>query len=157
MNYAELIRCLRDCWDDSTGPSCDCDHCLFRDKIVDDVGYTDYTKCETAMVLAAVDAIERLADENTRLVTTANELSKMYDKLVDEMPDGWIPVTETPPRKVGEDGYNGYLVYANGYYAVADYTTDKFDNVTCFHVNGEYEPDVTHFMPLPTPPKEETE
>ena len=68
----------------------------------------------------------------------------------------WIPVTEEPPLKVGDDGYNGYLVYANGYYEVADYTTDKFDNVPYFHVNGEYEPDVTHWMPLPEPPKEET-
>ena len=67
----------------------------------------------------------------------------------------WIPVTEEPPLKVGDDGYNGYLVYANGYYEVADYTTDKFDNVLYFHVNGEYEPDVTHYMPLPEPPKEE--
>ena len=68
----------------------------------------------------------------------------------------WIPVTEEPPLKVGDEGYNGYLVYANGYYEVADYTTDKFDNVPSFHVNGEYEPDVTHYMPIPTPPKEET-
>lgn len=67
----------------------------------------------------------------------------------------WIPVTEQPPLKVGDDGYNGYLVYANGYYEVADYTTDKFDNVPYFHVNGEYEPGVTHFMSLPEPPKEE--
>jgi len=69
----------------------------------------------------------------------------------------WIPVTEEPPLKVGDDGYNGYLVYANGYYEVADYTIDKFDNAPYFHVNGEYEPTVTHFMPLPEPPKEETE
>lgn len=67
----------------------------------------------------------------------------------------WIPVTEEPPLKVGDDGYSGYLVYANGYYEVADYTTDKFDNVPCFHVDGEYEPGVTHWMPLPEPPKEE--
>lgn len=69
----------------------------------------------------------------------------------------WIPVTEKPPLKVGDDGYNGYLVYANGYYEVADYTTDKFDNAPYFYVDGEYEPDVTHYMPLPEPPKEETE
>jgi hypothetical protein len=69
----------------------------------------------------------------------------------------WIPVTEEPPLKVGDDGYNGYLVYANGYYEVADYTTDKLDDVPSFHVDGEYEPTVTHFMPLPEPPKEETE
>ena len=67
----------------------------------------------------------------------------------------WISVTEQPPLKVGDDGYNGYLVFANGYYEVADYTTDKFDNIPYFHVDGEYESDVTHWMPLPKPPKEE--
>lgn len=66
----------------------------------------------------------------------------------------WHPVTEAPRYKVGDEGYNGYLVYANGYYEVADYTTEKFDNVPYFHVDGEYEPDVTHWMPLPQPPKE---
>lgn len=75
MNYDELIRCLRDCWDDSTGPTCDCGHCLFRDKIVDDVDYTDYTKCETAMVLAAADAIE--------------ELSKYVNAIIRLKSEGW--------------------------------------------------------------------
>ena len=67
----------------------------------------------------------------------------------------WIPVTEEPPLKVGDDGYNGYLVYADGYYEVADYTTDKFDCVPYFHVDGEYEPGVTHWMQLPQPPTEQ--
>ena len=67
----------------------------------------------------------------------------------------WIPVMEKPPLKVGDDGYNGYLVYANGYYAVADYTVDKFDDVPYFYVDGEYEPDVTHYMSLPASPREE--
>ena len=66
-----------------------------------------------------------------------------------------LAVTEEPSLKVGDNGYNGYLVYANGYYEVADYTTDKFDNVPYFHVDGEWEPDVTHYMPLPPPPTEE--
>ena len=69
----------------------------------------------------------------------------------------WIPVTEEPTLKVGDDGYNGYLVFANGYYEVADYATDKFDNVPYFHADGKHEPDVTHYMPLPEPPKGETE
>jgi hypothetical protein len=57
--------------------------------------------------------------------------------------------------KAGDDGYNGYLIYANGYYEIANYTTDKFDNAPYFYVDGEYETDVTHFMPLSEPPKEE--
>ena len=89
-----------------------------------------------------------------------NATAKLYNEAADAIEElskrRWIPVTEEPPLKVGDDGYNGYLVYANGYYEVADYTTDKLDNVPYFHVNGEYEPDVTHYMPLPEPPKEDT-
>lgn len=64
----------------------------------------------------------------------------------------WIPVTEEPPLKVGDDRYNGYLVLANGFCEVADYTVDE-SGVLCFFVDGEYEPDVTHFMPIPKLPK----
>lgn len=67
----------------------------------------------------------------------------------------WIPAREAPALKVGDEGYPGYLVYANGYYEVADYTVDRFGDAS-FHVDGEYEPDITHYMPLPEPPKEET-
>lgn len=69
----------------------------------------------------------------------------------------WIPVTKAPSLKVGDEGYPGYLVYANGYYDVADYAVDRLGNGPSFHVDGgEYEPDITHYMPLPDPPKEET-
>ena len=94
----------------------------------------------------AADAIEELICE------VADERNARLDA---EERHRWIPVMEEPQLEVGDDGYNGYLVYANGYYEVADYTTDKFDNVPYFHVNGEYEPDVTHYMPLPEPPEEE--
>ena len=96
----------------------------------------------------AADAIEELSRE----VDIDNAAMTAMDAAMPR----WIPVTEEPPLKVGDDGYNGYLVYANGYYEVADYTTDEFDNVPYFHVNGEWEPDATHYMPLPLPPKEET-
>lgn len=68
----------------------------------------------------------------------------------------WIPVTKAPSLKVGDEGYPGYLVYANGYYDVADYAVDRLGNGPSFHVDGEYEPEITHYMPLPGPPKEET-
>ena len=102
---------------------------------------------ETGVFNEAADAIEELQGKLFMMKKTAEWLAEKMPK--------WIPVTEEPPLKVGDDGYNGYLVYANGYHEVADYTTDKFDNVPYFHVNGEYEPDVTHYMPLPQPPKEE--
>ena len=107
--------------------------------------------CQQAMHEAA-DAIEELQSDNAALLGT---VSNLIQQIVELSKPRWIPVTEEPPLKVGDDGYNGYLVYANGHYEVADYETDKFDNVPYFHVNGEYEPDVAHYMPLPEPPKEE--
>lgn len=106
-----------------------------------------------SLMKEAADAIEELDAKVIEWQEEACRWNNEYYYLLDSMPR-WIPVTETPPRKVGDDGYNGYLVYANGYYKVSDYTTDKFDNVPYFHVDGEYEPDVTHYMPLPEPPKE---
>lgn len=117
---------------------------------------------DTAAILEeAADAIEELSRAKEEL---AKEVAYWQAQLTKSMcgetlaeleKPRWVSVTEEPPLKVGDDGYNGYLVYANGYYEVADYTTDKFDNVPYFHVNGEYEPTVTHYMPLPEPPKEE--
>lgn len=116
------------------------------------------------------ELIKALRDDNACLsIKTAHEAadaientSKAYQMMAEAYEaqvtkQEWIPVTEKPPLKVGDDGYNGYLVYANGYYAVADYTTDKIDDVPYFYMDGEYDPDVTHWMPLPEPPKEETE
>ena len=100
----------------------------------------------------AADVIEQLSNAGSAY---GRGWTLGYDAGREENKPRWIPVTEEPPFKVGDGGYNGYLIYANGYYEVADYTTDKFDNVPYFHVNGEYEPDVTHYMPLPEPPKEE--
>lgn len=104
----------------------------------------------------AADAIERLADENTRLVTTANELSKMYDKLVDEMPDGWISVTERLPEP-GEPclcwckgGTYGQIRWYGLYYLTSHRTWAFYDND---YIDNR---EVTHWMYRPEPPKEET-
>ena len=130
----------------------------------------------------AADTIERLADENTRLVTTANELSKMYDKLVDEMPDGWIPVAERLP----ENNVHVLLscrTYGGNKYVCDGFHTEKFSTPTEFYedIDADYneetdeyyfpegwweviknwddyscvaiEDTVTHWMPLPEPPE----
>jgi hypothetical protein len=106
------------------------------------------------VMLRAADAIERLADENTRLVTTANELSEMYDKLVDEMPDGWIPVTERLPEEeacgcrvlcVLRKKSRGWVWVDDRLFMDGDFWHPK-------HQKGK----VTHWMPLPTPPEGET-
>lgn len=100
----------------------------------------------------AADAIEELQKTVNFHKFNSEFWEDKYNSLADEK---WIPVTEQPPLKVGDEGYTGYLVFANGYYEIADYTIDKFDNVPYFHVDGEYNPDVTHWMELPAPPMED--
>ena len=68
------------------------------------------------------------------------------------MDEFWHDMYEEPPYVVGDEGYTGYLVYVNGYVEVADYTVDKFDDVPCFHVDGEYEPDVEYWAVIPRTP-----
>ncbi len=99
----------------------------------------------------AADAIEELLSERDEV--NVNSWKTAFEIERDE--HRWIPVTEQPPLKVGDEGYTGYLVFANGHYEIADYTTGKFDNVPYFHVDGEYEPDVTHWIELPAPPMED--
>lgn len=118
----------------------------------EDAEWAEANEWETPICLSdhikqAIEAIETLSKE----LDVANEANTaLYGAL-----PKWIPVTEEPLLKVGDEGYMGYLVLANGHYEIADYTTDKYDNVPFFHVDGEYEPDVTHWMELPTPPMED--
>ena len=71
---AKLVRCLRDCFGfpTETDYTCDCDNCIMRDKIEEhtfedgEPFYSDYTKCESALALAAADAIESLTDKLNR-------------------------------------------------------------------------------------------
>lgn len=101
----------------------------------------------------AADAIEELSRGVSVLAKRAMAWAAEAEKA--EKAHRWIPVTEAPSLKVGDEGYPGYLVYANGYYDVADYAVDWLGNGPSFHVDGEFEPDITHYMPLPEPPKEE--
>ena len=114
------------------------------------------------IMLKAADVLEEHTEVSPEVEYTVNKhadrLISRMQRLLDSIDNRltWHPVTEPPRYKAGdEEEYKGYLVYANGYYEVADYTTEKFDNTPYFHVDGEYEPDVTHWMPLPEPPKEE--
>ena len=62
----------------------------------------------------------------------------------------WISVEERLPEKM----YSACLVYSDGYIQVACWSHDKMGWDVWFYVDGEYDPDVTHWMPLPEPPKE---
>lgn len=101
-------------------------------------------------------SLEEAANIIEALEFTCDIYEKDYKALWAYVPK-WIPVTETPALKVGDKGYPGYLVYANGYYDVADYGVDRLGNGPRFL--NEYDLDITHYMPLPEPPerlKEET-
>lgn len=55
---------------------------------------------------------------------------------------GWIPVRERMPEKSGQ-----YLVYAHGYVGMVQFDVGT-DTEICFWTH-----EVTHWMPLPEPPK----
>ena len=91
------------------------------------------------LIEQAADAIEELTRENESLAKSVNEASEILRRR-------WIPVTERLP----EHGW--YLAYG---------PTIKME-VLHFHSAGEvwssewyYNIEVTHWMPLPEPPKEE--
>lgn len=92
-------------------------------------------------------SLEEAADTIEKLI----EVIQNHDFLERLIKPRWIPVTEAPALKVGDEGYPGYLVYANGYYDVADYGVDRLGNGPRFL--DEYELDITHYMPLPEPPE----
>ena len=140
MDSTELVKAIRYCV--SGDDECSCGDCPYCETIT----------CEVDLMEKAADAIEQLSMKLHGDEAAIAGMKREIERMVVTGASCWIPVTEKPPLKVGDDGYNGYLVFANGYYEVADYTTDKFDDVPYFHVDGEYEPDVTHWMQLPTPP-----
>lgn len=161
-DYAELVRCIRDCWDTSIGERvgdvtvCHCDECLFKDYIEEHDGWTDYTPCETRMVLAAADAIEELSMKLHGDEAAIAGMKREIERMVVNGTPRWIPVTERLP----EDAYPVLVTYL-GY-------NDKLprsDMVAMYEEGDWYWYDdeskckviVTHWMPLPEPPKEKEE
>ena len=51
--------------------------------------------------------------------------------------------------------YKACIIYADGYIQIANWSHDKYGHAWWFFVDGEYATGVTHFMPLPKPPKED--
>lgn len=97
-DYTDLIRCLRDCFGfpTETDYTCDCDNCVMRDKIEEhsyedgEPFYSDYTKCESALALAAADAIEELSKRIDTAVDIYNrnvEKTAMYEVLIGIRPE----------------------------------------------------------------------
>lgn len=64
--------------------------------------------------------------------------------------DEWFSVDDRLP----EPGQGVLLCDSLGYMNVGSYVENKhFHTIYEFHVNGEYEPDVKWWRPLPDPPK----
>lgn len=98
----------------------------------------------------AADAIEELVKESERWQAEAKDWYLAYMGL---LPTCWIPVTERLPSRddavlcVGDNGIS-----------IADFVCGgKWCALPMFYVDGEQETNVTHWMPLPEPPKEATD
>jgi len=157
IDYAELVRCIRDCWDERTGERvgdvtvCHCDECLFKGYAEEHDGWTDYTPCETRMALAAADAIEELKKAVYFHKYNSEFWEDKYNSLADEK---WVPVTELPPEgeTYGDTTFSVEVLGTEGFtYRKAYY---NFHAEVWLDGNEEEEwPSITHWMPLPAPPE----
>ena len=127
MKYDELIGKLRGC----DGYRCeDCE--LRREEF-----------CNLVRMEKAADAIEELQQIAGHYEESAHDYFKDVCYYLERMPK-WIPVSERLPKK-----FELVLVYPKVVTMRTDFIKD----------NGKWfnSPCVTHWMPLPEPPKEETD
>ena len=118
----------------------------------------DYTELIKALRCCADDDVPCCEDcPNVKLCiidyhdTMMHMMVKAADAIEELMPR-WIPVTERLPLK-GDD----VLCFGDNGISIADFVaSDKWCVLPWFYVDGEQETGVTHWMPLPQPPKEET-
>ncbi len=137
-DYTELIKALRHC----SGDDGDCDTCPFSE----DAKACSYER----MMSSAADAIEELFG----IVLTYEAANDMFNP-------HWISVEERLPEQ-----YNPVLVAYVGYNTnaiLADMVAYRdSDSDWCWydgdHPSGELcKVKITHWMPLPEPPKEDAE
>ena len=149
--YGELVRQMRAC---CNGEPCEEANCCFNPKSDLD--------CIEQLLTKAADAIEELSEQRdlalTRLCEWCGVCSKEHRdawgcddiaRLQELQLPRWIPVTERLP----EDGAE-VLAWSQSGFAYVDWWIDGAWKVNSL-VDGKYE-FVTHWMPLPEPPKEET-
>ena len=102
------------------------------------------------LIEQAADAIAKLSAYVELYKDLAEKNQQMARKLIEEKPR-WIPVAEALPE---ENGY--YLTYVES----AIFSNSYYLNMIKF-IDGDFVEDhcvihrVTHWMPLPEPPKEE--
>jgi hypothetical protein len=115
------------------------------------------------LVLQAADAIVELQKELEKEKAfaecweeLAQDCKNRFSKLADAFPK-WIPVTERLPGDIDEEVLvctEDYGVSGLGFVTVATYGVSGW--LECWE-RKTYLTAVTHWMPLPEPPKEETE
>ena len=135
----ELIKALRDSNCATKGM---CGMCPKRDK-----------PCIYRFASEAADAIEELQEDNAALNVT---VSNLIEQIAELSKPKWIPVTERLPEEhvfvlVRQDDDRMMIavrVDGNWWYRYFAYDVDRWDE----NEQGT----ITHWMPLPEPPKEET-
>lgn len=149
--YDELIKALRVCVDEGK----DCLDCPYYSKCM-----SNDSEEHKAMVDAA-DAIEELSRENKEIAFRANQLEAMNDALIGETGAAdalmvaskprWIPVSERLP-----DVFKHVLVNIPGMSPHPTVQEAFREKDGMWYSNGfRYGADeITHWMPLPEPPKE---
>ena len=104
------------------------------------------------MMLAAADAIEQLSTYSDFYEELTDRGIKGIRELLNKFPK-WIPVTERLPKDMEK-----VLIFDDGKVKVG-YIFDIWQGEEVHHewYSEHYPADPSHWMPLPEPPKEETE
>lgn len=139
MNNAELIKALRVCGDEPYDITKPCKVSPW--KLMRDAAAALETSEKNRMYL--FDRVCELEEDNSEL----KELVPKWISVKDELPS---PIHPSDPD------YRPYLIIADGYMYVADYSYDKyFETCYAFYVDGEEMTGVTHWCKIPEPPKGE--
>ena len=99
------------------------------------------TICRHTEQEAAADLAKRASEVIVELMKERDDLNAQYTKVIYEVMPTWIPVTERLPEK-----HDRVLVYSK----LRGITKDH----RCYDGNWYFSIGVTHWMPLPKPPKD---
>lgn len=148
--YEELITALRTCVDKEKG----CDECPYYGKCMTTVG-------KHAAMMDAADAIEELQAGEKKFLRNISTLETENENL--KRARRWIPVTEKLPEEeesvfvvrkfLGVKGQVPPSTYTEIAYRCGDRWIADSDE---YKIARHRHTDPLYWMPLPTPPKEET-
>jgi hypothetical protein len=129
--YEELVRTLSSCPDAEYG----CSNCKYKYSL----------GCREKLMSDASNAIEKLQEDSIPINDMEIILSEVAKPL-------WIPVTERLPEK-----YTAVLAAGNGEVACGLFVGfAEPAHVASWDLDNVAAEPVTHWMPLPEPPEEET-